>query len=180
LLGEFLKHHNEIFFRFGGLNNANVEQAARLIAAGFENDGKLYVCGIGLSACFAQYITALFNRHHAGGRPSLPALALSQISLTGDDELFTRQISSLITDKDILLGISAIPPYDSIQKAFHFASLHGAKNIALVGSAGGSLKNLCDAFMDNDLKSYLDIQELHLFILHSICEMVGALMFRQV
>jgi D-sedoheptulose 7-phosphate isomerase len=175
LLKDFLKRHNEIFSRFPPRLSENIEQAARLIAHSFKNDGKLYICGVGLSACFARYAAALFSRHHADSRPSLPATAIDYLSISLDEDVFSRQISALITDRDILLGISAVLPYDALQKTFKVSG--GAKNIALVGSAGGHLNNLCDLLIEADRKNYLDIQEIHLFTLHSICEMAGMLMF---
>ncbi|MDR2400927.1 MAG: SIS domain-containing protein [Deferribacteraceae bacterium] len=180
MLREFLEHRNELFSRFIPSEAANAEQASRLIARSFESDGKLYICGGGLSSHFVRYIAALFNHHYAGNRPSLPAIALDSTSLCNDDNIFTRQLSALITDKDILFGVAARPPYEPLQNAFRSASDNGAKNIALIGSGGNRLKNLCDVFIEANLKNYLDIQEIHIFFLHAVCEMVGALMFRQV
>ncbi|MDR2104120.1 MAG: hypothetical protein LBP51_00010, partial [Deferribacteraceae bacterium] len=109
-----------------------------------------------------------------------PAASLDSIALQSDDDIFTRQISAMITDKDVLWGISAAAPYEPLQNALRYAADNGAKTIALIGLGGGRLKNLSDVFIEADIKNYLMVQNLHLFILQSVCEAVGALMFRQV
>jgi D-sedoheptulose 7-phosphate isomerase len=177
---DFFARHKEAFSRFSGLNAGKIERASRLIADSFESDGKLYICGADLSVYFARYTAALFNSHHAGNRPALPAVALDYLSARSDEDIFSRQLSALITDRDILLGLAAAPPFNSIQKAFHLASLSGAKTIAIVGADDGRFKNLCDAVIEADLKNYPAVQEMHLFTLHTVCDMVDKIMFRQV
>jgi phosphoheptose isomerase len=180
LLRDFFAHHTEIFSHFARLESGAAEQAARLISRTFENDGRLYIFGTGLSSHFARYMAALFSDHYAGSRPALPAISLESVSTRSDEDLFGRQVSALITDKDALFGISAEVPYDAFNKAFHSASLCGAKTIALSGAGSNRLKTLCDVVIDVDMMSYPDVQEVQLFIIHAVSEMVDRLMFRQV
>ncbi|MDR2104992.1 MAG: SIS domain-containing protein, partial [Deferribacteraceae bacterium] len=55
MLRDILEQHRELFSRFIPRVAADIERAAQLVAKSFEGDGKLYLCGSGLSAHLARY-----------------------------------------------------------------------------------------------------------------------------
>ena len=91
-----------------------IKHAANCISRSLLNEGKILSCGNGGSAGDAQHFSAeLLNRFEIE-RPGLPAVALTTDSSTltaiaNDyeyDQIFSKQILALGTNRDVLLAIS--------------------------------------------------------------------------
>lgn len=116
-------------------------------------------------------------------RPSLPAIALTTdtstiTSIANDysyEEIFSKQIKGLGTRGDILLAISTSGNSQNVLKAVETAQERGIKVISLSGKDGGNIgATLCD----NDIEirapaeSTARIQEIHLLVIHCLCDIV--------
>lgn len=73
---------------------------------------------------------------------------------------------------DILIGISTSGNSKNIIDAIITAKKIGMKTIAMTGSDGGQLKNICDFLINVPSKNTARIQESHIMIGHIICEIV--------
>lgn len=173
---------------FNSENISLVERAALEIVASFKAGGKLLTAGNGGSAADAQHMAAeLVNRFEIE-RPPLPALAIttdtSNITSIGNDysydEVFSKQIRALGREKDVFLAISTSGASPNIIKAVDAAKAMGIKVIALTGKGGGELAAGADIVLNVEAKRTCRVQEVHITIIHILCEIIDCMLFENV
>jgi len=156
-------------------------RSAEALAAG----RKLVFFGNGGSAADAQHLAAeLVVRLHAD-RPSLPALALttntSVLTATGNDygfeQLYSRQIESLVERGDILVAISTSGTSPNIVRGMQAGAHRGAFRVALTGETGGALADQVDLLLNVPSRDAQRIQESHITIGHIACGLIEELRF---
>ncbi|HLD39239.1 MAG TPA: SIS domain-containing protein [archaeon] len=165
----------------------NIHLATNKIVECYKNDGKLVVFGNGGSAADAQHIVGeLVNMFKIPNRPMLNALALTVnttvlTAISNDssfDDVFSRQIESLVDSRDVVLGISTSGKAVNVLNAFKKAKEKGATIVYFTGKDGGMISQLCEknGIVDIPIKvpnTKTDrIQEIHILIGHIICELV--------
>ena len=166
-----------------------IKHAANCISRSLLNEGKILSCGNGGSAGDAQHFSAeLLNRFEIE-RPGLPAVALTTDSSTltaiaNDyqyDQIFSKQIHALGTNRDVLLAISTSGNSPNIMEAVHAAHEREMIVICLTGKKGGKLAELLKTD-DVEIRVPSDrtarIQEVHLLVIHCLCDIIDAILFR--
>lgn len=155
--------------------------ASEKLVAALKNNRKILVCGNGGSAADAQHFAAELLNRFEKERMSLPAIALTTdsstlTSIANDyhyDEVFSKQIRALGQPGDILIAISTSGKSPSILRAVEAAQHKGMTVLAVTGKDGGSLPSI---LKENDLElrvpsqSTARIQEVHLLIIHCLCD----------
>ena len=165
-----------------------IEHAAKCISDSLLNEGKVLSCGNGGSAGDAQHFSAeLLNRFEIE-RPGLPAVALTTDSSTltaiaNDyeyDQIFSKQILALGTNRDVLLAISTSGNSSNIIKAVQAAHEREMQVLSLTGNKGGKLAKLLKGD-DIEIRVPSDrtarIQEIHLLVIHCLCDIIDAILF---
>jgi D-sedoheptulose 7-phosphate isomerase len=156
-------------------------RAAEALAAGH----KLVFFGNGGSAADAQHLAAeLVVRLHAD-RPGLPALALTANTsvLTaaandyGFEQIFSRQIESLVERGDILVAISTSGKSPNIVRGVEAGARRGALRVALTGESGGALADKVDLLLNVPSRDAQRIQEAHITIGHIACSLIEEIRF---
>ena len=156
-------------------------RAAEALAAGH----KLVFFGNGGSAADAQHLAAeLVVRLHAD-RPGLPALALTANTsvLTaaandyGFEQIFSRQIESLVERGDILVAISTSGKSPNIVRGVEAGARRGALRVALTGETGGALADKVDLLLNVPSHDAQRIQEAHITIGHIACSLIEEIRF---
>ncbi len=162
-----------------------IAQAAHLMTQALLADGKVLSCGNGGSAADAQHFSSeLLNRFELE-RPGLPAVALTTDSSTltsiGNDyefaEIFAKQVRALGHSDDVLLAISTSGHSQNVLRAIQAAHERGLKVVALTGRDGGPI---AEALHSEDLELRVPaqrtcrIQEVHLLIIHCLCDLIDA------
>jgi D-sedoheptulose 7-phosphate isomerase len=168
-------------------SSERIVEAAILIAEGFKVGSKLLIFGNGGSAADAQHIAAEFVNRFLIERPPLPALALttdaSVITSIGNDydykEIFSKQIKALGKEGDIVLGISTSGDSPNVLEAIKIARKMDMKSIGLTGKQGGTMATMVDIPMVVKSTSVPRIQEVHITIAHTLCELVDFILFHQ-
>lgn len=166
----------------GTLNN-NIDlivQAVEMITSSLNQHGKLLFFGNGGSAADSQHVAAEFIGRFMKERKALAAIALTTdssvlTSLGNDysyDIIFSRQIEALGNKEDIAFGFSTSGNSINVIKGIKKAKELGLITIVLTGCGGGKLKGLADIHIDVPSKSTARIQESHMCIYHTICELV--------
>lgn len=163
----------------------NIELTAMKIIEAYQNGGKVIVVGNGGSAADAQHIVAELVGRFVIERRALPAIALTTNSSNitaiandyGYDEVFSRQVEALVSDKDILMGISTSGNSQSIVKSFDSAKNKGAFTVGLLGKDGGSCAATADLSIIIRDNVTARIQEVHILIGHIICELIENRLF---
>jgi phosphoheptose isomerase len=159
-----------------------VAVAAKMIADALRSNGKLLIAGNGGSAADAQHLAAeLVGRFRRERRPA-PAIALvdnpASVTAIANDydfaEVFSRQLEALGHPGDILLAISTSGNSANVVEAVRSAASRGIRTIALTGGDGGHLAGLSDLVISVDSPQTARIQEIHLSVIHALCEIIDA------
>jgi D-sedoheptulose 7-phosphate isomerase len=157
-----------------------VDQVVAVMARSMAAGGVLLVCGNGGSAADAQHIAAELTGRFFRDRKPLPALALhgNTSSLTaigndyGYDEVFAREVGAHGRTGDVLLAISTSGNSRNIVRAIEAAREKRMAVIGLTGESGGKMRDLCDVCLCVPSTSTPRIQECHILIGHTICELL--------
>ncbi len=152
------------------------EAAATALAAGH----KLVFFGNGGSAADAQHLAAELVVRLRDNRPSLPALALttntSVLTAAGNDygfqEIFARQLESLVAAGDVVVALSTSGTSPNIVKGVEAGKRRGAFCVALTGETGGALAAAVDLLINVPSRDAQRIQEAHITIGHIVCSLV--------
>lgn len=159
-----------------------VAEAADLIVAVLMSGNKILIMGNGGSAADAQHFAAELVGRFEVDRRALPAIALttdtSSLTAIGNDfgfELvFSRQVAALANKGDLVVGISTSGNSENVRLALTEAVAAGCKTVALLGRGGGTIKKNVDLALVVPLERTARIQEMHLLIIHLLCEAVDA------
>lgn len=141
---------------------------------------KVILFGNGGSAADAQHIAAELIGRFEVNRRSFPAISLTTdssviTSLSNDysyDVVFSRQCESLVSQGDVVIGISTSGNSKNVEKGLATARKRGAITIGLLGNKGGSIKKIVDIPIVVNSSRTSRIQEVHRVIYHTICEIV--------
>ena len=161
----------------------SIEEAVSRILGMFEKSGKLITCGNGGSSGDAQHIASEFINRFEIERKSLPAISLNSDTATltsiandyGYKFVFSKQINAIGKSDDVLMAFTTSGNSENILHAITAAKSKGISTILVCGGNGGEAIKLLD---NDDIKVIVPsgrtsrIQEIHLIIIHSICECI--------
>lgn len=157
-----------------------VDRVVSLIVGSMKAGGALLVCGNGGSAADAQHIAAELTGRFFRDRKPLRAMALhgNTSSLTaigndyGYDEVFAREVGAHGRYGDVLLAISTSGNSRNVLRAIEVAREKGMAVVGLSGGDGGKMRSLCDVCLCVPSASTPRIQECHILVGHTICELL--------
>ena len=161
-----------------------IEEAAKMIIASYAAGGGLCAFGNGGSAADAQHIVAELVGRFLIDRKPLRAQALTTdssilTSVANDykfETIFSRQVEAFGRPGDIALGITTSGDSANVLAGLQIARKIGMKTIALTGPGGGRCAQFADILLDagDEGDPTPRIQEAHMVIYHTICELVEA------
>lgn len=165
-----------------------IVEAARIMARSLQQEGKILTCGNGGSAADAQHFSSeLLNRFEME-RPGLPAVALTTdsstlTSIANDyhyNDIFAKQVRALGQAGDVLLAISTSGNSANVVAAVEAAHERDMHVVALTGRDGGQIAPLMD---EGDVEIRVPaavtarIQEVHLLVIHCLCDLIDQYLF---
>jgi D-sedoheptulose 7-phosphate isomerase len=161
-------------------NVSAIIHAAEAIISALKGGHKVLLCGNGGSAADSQHIAAEFVGRFQKERKAWPAIALttdtSALTALGNDYtfdiVFSRQIQALGQKGDVLIAISTSGNSKNVLEAVKQAKAMGISTIGVTGGKGGQLAANSDIPIIAASSKTARIQESHLVIFHSICELV--------
>lgn len=161
-------------------NGAQIEAAIKVFTKALQKGNKILFFGNGGSAADSQHIAAELIGRFKKERRALPAIALTTDTsiLTalgndyGYDAVFARQIEALGKKGDVAVGISTSGNSKNVIEAVKKAKAMGLATVSLTGCGGGSLAKLTDIKLIVPSSDTARIQESHICIAHTICELV--------
>lgn len=177
--------------RAADLLAAPIEAAAKRMTYALVGGHKILSCGNGGSAGDAQHFSSEMLNRFERERRGLPAIALTTdtstlTSIANDysyDQVFARQVRALGGPGDLLLAISTSGNSPSVVEAARAAREQGMHVIALTGRGGGHLH---DGLAHDDIEicvpseSTARIQEVHLLVIHCLCDLIDRQLFGEV
>lgn len=158
-----------------------IARAGALLATALRGGGKVLACGNGGSAADAQHFAAeLINRFEIERAP-LAAVALTTDSSTltsiandySYEQVFAKQVRGLGRRGDVLLAISTSGNSANVLEAMRTARELGLRVIAMTGNDGGRMGAMLaadDVHICVPHKRTARIQEVHLLVLHCLCD----------
>ncbi|WP_020571672.1 D-sedoheptulose-7-phosphate isomerase [Neolewinella persica] len=164
---------------------ALVSEISDVVVECYRNGGKVFFCGNGGSAADAQHLAAELSGRYYYDRPPLFAEALhvntSYITAVANDysydEIYARWITAIGQKNDVLIALSTSGNSTNVVRAIEQANRNGMKTVGFTGKTGGKMGSICDlllAIPDTDTPR---IQECHMLMGHTVCEIVEARIF---
>ena len=163
-------------------------RAARLFAQSLKAGGKALACGNGGSAADSQHFIAELVNRFERERPPLAGVALTTdtstlTSIANDyawEQVFSKQIRAIGRKGDVLLAISTSGNSGNVVEAVKAAREAGVHVVGLTGNGGGKI---AAALSGSDVsicvphKVTARIQEVHLLVLHCLCDLIDHELF---
>lgn len=161
-------------------NIFEVEEFANVCLKSLKSNKCIFFMGNGGSASDSQHLAAELVGRFQKERRGYPAVALttdtSILTSIGNDygfnEIFARQVEALVKQGDVVVGISTSGNSENIIKAIIRAKELGAYTVGLLGKDGGKIKDLCDLSIVVPSNVTARVQECHILIGHTVCELV--------
>jgi D-sedoheptulose 7-phosphate isomerase len=165
-----------------------VARASRMFAQSLKAGGKALACGNGGSAADAQHFAAELVNRFERERPPLAAVALTTdtstlTSIANDyawEQVFSKQLRAIGRKGDVLLAISTSGNSGNVLHAVGAAHEAGIQVVALTGAGGGKIAAALDS-RDVSIcvphKVTARIQEVHLLVLHCLCDAIDHELF---
>jgi D-sedoheptulose 7-phosphate isomerase len=165
-----------------------VARAGTLLAEALRAGGKVLACGNGGSAADAQHFAAELVNRFETERPPLAAVALTTDSSTltsiandyAYQEVFAKQVRAIGRRGDVLLAISTSGNSANVIEAIRTAHELGLRVVAFTGNGGGKMAALLaedDVHLCVPHRSTARIQEVHLLMLHCLCDGIDFQLF---
>jgi len=165
-----------------------IAAAGNAMADTLLHEGCILACGNGGSAGDAMHLAAELVNRFEMERPALPAIALtadtSTLTAIANDydysQIFARQIQALGRAGDLLVAISTSGGSANVVAAVRAAHGRGLRVIALSGRDGGAL---AAELAEHDIEIRVShqvtarIQEVHLLVLHCLCDLIDRRLF---
>ncbi|HEU4487876.1 MAG TPA: glycosyltransferase [Actinomycetota bacterium] len=155
--------------------------AAQLMHDCLARSGKVLVCGNGGSAADSQHFAAeLVGRFRNAERSALGVMALnsdtSVLTACGNDfgfeRIFSRQVEAFGRPGDVLVALTTSGRSQNVIEALRAARGLGMSCVVLSGGDGGEAAELADVAVVVPSEDTQRIQETHLVLIHSLCEIV--------
>ncbi|MDP1803519.1 MAG: D-sedoheptulose 7-phosphate isomerase [Bacteroidota bacterium] len=155
------------------------------IVTSYKNGGKVLWCGNGGSAADAQHLAAELSGRFYYDRPPLFSEALhvntSYITAVANDYsydiIYSRLVEAMGKKGDVLIGLSTSGNSGNVIKALEKANAMGITTVAFTGESGGKIKGLSKYLINIPSSDTPRIQECHMLLGHTICELVEMNLF---
>lgn len=155
------------------------------IVSSYKNGGKVLWCGNGGSAADAQHLAAELSGRFYYDRPPLFSEALhvntSYITAVANDYsydiIYSRLVEAMGKKGDVLIGLSTSGNSGNVIKALEKANAMGITTVAFTGESGGKIKGLSKYLINIPSSDTPRIQECHMLLGHTICELVEMNLF---
>lgn len=171
------------------LNNATilntVEAIVKDIVTCYKNDCKVLWAGNGGSAADSQHLSAELSGRFYYDRPPLFSEALHvntsyTTAVANDysyDIIYSRLTQAMGRKGDVLIGLSTSGNSLNVIKALEVANQIGMVTVAFTGETGGKMKDVSKYLINIPSKDTPRIQECHMILGHTICELVEMHLF---
>ena len=172
--------------RFFEANAGLLVAAGRRMAECLRGGGRVLAFGNGGSAADAQHLAGELVGRFRRDRAALSAIALttdsSVVTAIGNDmgyeSVFRRQVEAHGRPGDVAVGITTSGRSPNVVQALQLAREHGLVTMGLTGGGGGRLAGAVDYLIDVPHAETARIQEVHVMVVHVLCQIVEEAMPR--
>lgn len=157
-----------------------IDAVARTVVDALARGGRLLAFGNGGSAADAQHLAAELVGRARRERGPLPALALttdpSTLTALANDygymEVFARQVEAHARPGDVVVGITTSGASENVRRGLAAANARGATTVLLGARDGGQAAALARQTILVPSTSTARVQEMHILVIHLLCELV--------
>lgn len=173
---------------------SDIEKVVKAIINAFKKKKKIIIFGNGGSAADAQHFAAEIVNRFKINRAPLPAISLvtdtSVLSSIANDigyeQVFAKQIEALGEKGDVAIAITTSDierkkggHSANIANGLLMAKRKGLLRIGLLSEKSKKILKLLDLSIKAPSKNTPRIQEIHITIIHIICELVEKLLYEK-
>jgi D-sedoheptulose 7-phosphate isomerase len=184
-LKSLIRSRSRLIAAMAERETGNIRHIAETIAGCLSAGGTVYACGNGGSASQSEHFSAELVGRFNQDRPSLPVYSLSEngavlSSLANDyqfEHVFSHQIEGVGKGGDCLLALSTSGNSENVVRACRSAREKGLHVFALTGEGGGRVAPECDVTIRVPDTDTARIQEMHLLVIHLVCQLVELALF---
>jgi len=155
---------------------------ADVLVAALRDGRTVFFCGNGGSATDAEHLSAELLGRFSYDRAALSSYCLSSnvaalTAISNDyayDAAFARQLAGLARPGDVLVALSTSGNSANVVRAVEQAAEMGVVSVAFTGASGGKLAGLADHVFLAPTDDTPRVQECHMVVGHTLCEIVEA------
>ncbi len=180
LIQSYIIEHAVLLDRVSRQLPPKIEEVGKLLCESFGKGGRLLTFGNGGSAADAQHLAEELMGKFLRDRRPLPATSLcadgTAMTCIANDfgyaEVFARQVQALARPGDVVMGFSTSGNSENVLRGLRAAKEKGATTVGLLGRDGGKAAALADhaIVVPGNVTSH--IQEMHVIIVHLLCDIV--------
>ena len=162
-----------------------VKKVVEAIVDSYKKGGKVLWCGNGGSAADAQHLAAELSGRFYYDRPPLFSEALHvntsyTTAVANDysyDVIYSRLVEAMGKKGDVLIGLSTSGNSKNVVNAIERANQQGIITVGFTGQSGGEMGYICQHLINIPSTDTPRIQECHMVLGHTICELVESNLF---
>jgi D-sedoheptulose 7-phosphate isomerase len=181
---QYLLESGQLVIKSSSLST-EIAQISEILIAAIKAGNKILWCGNGGSAADAQHLSAELSGRFYYDRPPLFSEALHvntsyTTAVANDysyDIIFSRLTQAMGRKGDVLIGLSTSGNSKNVIEAIKVANEIGMVTIGFTGETGGNMKSICKHLVNIPSKDTPRIQECHMILGHTICELVEIELF---
>ena len=180
IIKKSFKEHLRVTHLSLKLLKKKIFMASEAISETLINNGKLIFCGNGGSASDSLHLSSEFVGKFQNKRKPLSSISLSSdisnITCIANDfgykKIFSRQLEAIGKKNDLLICLTTSGNSENIIECLKYAKNNLIKSILLSGISGGEAKKYSNINLLVPSKNTARIQEMHLLIGQTLCELV--------
>jgi D-sedoheptulose 7-phosphate isomerase len=162
-----------------------VARAGDVLVHSLEGGGSVFACGNGGSAAQAAHFVLELVGRFKRERRALRAFSLAEnagtLTAIGNDyefaDIFARQLTGILRPGDCLVALSTSGESENVVRACLAAREAKGRVIGLTGAKGGRVAAESDVAIRVPESDTPLVQEVHLAVVHLLCEMVEDALF---
>lgn len=163
-----------------------VDMISSLIIKKIKEGSAIIFCGNGGSASDALHLSAELSGRYYKNRSALRSFALGTNLATitaisndfGFEYSFSRELESLGKSGDVVIALSTSGNSENVVNCISKAKQMNITTIGFTGKSGGNMQQLCDYVINVPSEDVPRIQEIHMLVGHTICEIIEREIFK--
>lgn len=152
----------------------------QILVNSLQSGGKVILAGNGGSCADCQHIAGEFVGRFLFERDGLPAISLTSDTAVltcigndyGFDQIFSRQIQSLYSKNDVVWMLSTSGNSSNLVNLASYCAKNRLNMMAFLGKDGGEISKICKNSLVVDSFETARIQEMHIFLAHTLIQQV--------
>jgi len=172
-------YFEQISHAAASIDDAKLQEAARILGVAFDQRASVYVCGNGGSAAISNH----FICDHLKGVQTDTKVLPRVISLVSNmetvtavandisyDDVFVYQLATLAEPGDVLVTVSSSGDSENVVRAVQWAKDNDHKTISMTGFGGGRTATLADVNLHVEGDNYGIVEDIHQSLMHILAQ----------